>query len=259
MLFGTIGTTISSGSPFYAVPIAFAAGLVSFFSPCVLPLVPGYIAFLGGATGARAVGPETQRSWRVVAGALVFIAGFTLVFVAYGGAFGGIGHALETHQRLLQQVFGSITILLGLVFAGWLPRSSMLYREVRIHWLPPATIGGAGVLGVLFGLGWTPCIGPTLSVILGLELSTPGATVARGVLLVSVYCLGLGMPFLFAAVASERMAVVSRFARRNARLLLMIGGVALIAIGVLEVTGTWSTFIEWLQDHSPLAHFVPAL
>ncbi|HLK46068.1 MAG TPA: cytochrome c biogenesis CcdA family protein [Acidimicrobiales bacterium] len=258
-MLGSVGTTVTSGSPFLAVPIAFAAGLVSFFSPCVLPLVPGYVAFLGGSTGAAAVGAERRGGGRQLAGALVFILGFTLVFCAYGGAFGGLGHLYRDHLRTLEVVFGSVTIALGLLFAGWLPFSSLLRREARVHWLPPATIGGAGVLGVLFGLGWTPCIGPTLGAILNLEVATPGATVARGVLLVAAYCLGLGVPFVAAAIASERLAVVSRFARRHTRWLLVGGGVLLVAIGVLEVTGAWVTFIEWLQDHSPLSNYSPVL
>jgi cytochrome c-type biogenesis protein len=246
----SVHSTVVGGSALAAVPIAFAAGLLSFFSPCVLPLVPGYVAFLGGATGVEAVAPtRAHRPGRAVAGAIAFVAGFSLVFISIGSVFGGLGHDFRTHGRLLEVVFGSVTIALGLLFAGWLPSSSFLNREARVHYLPSATIGGAGILGVLFGVGWTPCTGPALSAILFLAYSSPGATAWRGAVLLAVYCVGLGLPFLLAAVATDQLQSVARFARRHTALLLRVGGVFLIAIGVLEVTGTWATFVQWLQDH----------
>jgi len=246
----SIQQTVQHGSALFAVPIAFAAGLVSFFSPCVLPLVPGYIAFLGGAAGAQAVAPAKPRHVsRAVAGAVAFILGFSAVYVSLGTAFGGLGQTLRTHDRILSITFGAITIGLGLFFAGWIPGASFLNREVRVHWLPRATVGGAAILGVLFSIGWSPCTGPTLAAILGLAETTPGATAWRGSLLVGVYCLGLGLPFLAAAIATDSWATLSRFVRRHSAWLLRIGGVLLIAIGVLEVTGTWATFVQWLQDH----------
>jgi cytochrome c-type biogenesis protein len=248
-MLSTVQTTVTSGSAFLAALLALAAGLLSFFSPCVLPLVPGYIAFLGGTTGASAVPAPRARKGRTIAGAVAFVLGFSFVFVSVGTVFGGIGETFRTDSRLFDVLFGSITIVLGVFFAGWLPRSSILNREVRIHWLPGATIGGGALLGVLFGVSWTPCTGPTLSAIIGLTTATPGATAWRGALLSAVYCIGLGLPFLAAAVAADTMASVSRFARRHTGLLLRVGGVLLILIGILEVTGTWTTFVQWLQDH----------
>jgi len=246
----SIQSTVTHGSPLVAAAIAFAAGLVSFFSPCVLPLVPGYLAFLGGAAGAQAVAPsKPRRLTRTLAGAISFVLGFSLVYVSLGTAFGGLGQALKTHQRVLSIVFGVVTICLGLFFAGVsLPGSRLLNREAKIHWLPRATVGGAAILGVLFSIGWSPCTGPTLAAILGLSATTPGATAWRGSLLVLVYCLGLGLPFLLAAVATDSWGAISRLVRRHSALLLRIGGLLLIAIGVLEVTGTWATFIQWIQD-----------
>lgn len=249
-MIATVQTTVTSGSAVLAALLALAAGLLSFFSPCVLPLVPGYLAFLGGTTGASAAMPAPRaRKGRTIAGAIAFIAGFSFVFVSLGTVFGGIGQTFRTHSSLFEVLFGSVTIVLGLFFAGWLPRSSILNREVKIHWLPSATIGGGALLGVLFGVSWTPCTGPTLSAIIGLSTATPGASAWRGALLSGVYCIGLGLPFLAAAVAADTMASVSRFARRHTRLLLRVGGLMLVAIGVLEVTGTWATFVQWLQDH----------
>jgi len=247
---GSVQSTVLHGSALLAVPIAFAAGLISFFSPCVLPLVPGYVAFLGGAAGVQAVAPaKPRRVSRAVAGSIAFILGFSVVYVSLGTVFGGLGETLKSHSRVLSIVFGALTIVLGLFFAGWLPGASLLNREARIHWLPRATIVGAAILGVLFSIGWSPCTGPTLAAILALSSTTPGATAWRGTLLVSVYCLGLGLPFLVAAVATDSWATVSRFVRRHSGWLMRIGGLMLIAIGILEVTGTWATFVQWIQDH----------
>jgi cytochrome c-type biogenesis protein len=234
-------------SLFAAIPLAIAAGLISFASPCVLPLVPGYLAFLTGAAG-RLEGRSGRG--RAVVGSIAFIGGFTLVFVSFGALFGGFGQHLNAHQRILEIVFGIVTIGLGLFFAGWWP-SSWLYREKRIHHLPRATIVGAAALGFTFGLGWTPCIGPTLSAILLLASASSGATALRGSILALFYCVGLGIPFLVAALATEWMSVASTWLRRHAKAIGIIGGVLLIAIGVCEITGWWHTFVLWLQTHLP--------
>jgi cytochrome c-type biogenesis protein len=252
VLAATIQSTVDHGDVLLAVPLAFAAGLVSFFSPCVLPLVPGYVAFLGGATGAGTlVGSRRPRVGRAVVGALAFVLGFSFVYVSLGTVFGGFGEALRSHDaRAFELGFGALTIVLGAFFAGVLPRSGFLNREVRVHWLPPATILGAATLGVLFGIGWTPCTGPTLEAILGLSQSTPGATAWRGTLLLSVYCIGLGVPFVAAAVASDSFTKVSGFARRHAKSIMVVGGLMLVVIGVLEMTGWWATCVQWLQDRA---------
>lgn len=241
-----IGTLSSSTPLLAALPLAFAAGLVSFVSPCVLPLLPGYVAFLGGATGS-----VTERSGRgrAVIGSLAFVLGFAIVFVSFGTAFGELGTHLRTHQRTLEVFFGVVTVLLGLFFAGWWP-SAWLQRDRRIHRLPRASIFGAALLGFTFALGWTPCIGPTLAAILGLAASS-GSSAFRGSVLAFVYCLGLGLPFVVAALATEWMAAASTWLRRHHRVIGQIGGVLLIMIGVAEVTGVWHAFVLWLQIHAP--------
>ena len=230
-----------------ALPIAVAAGFVSFVSPCVLPLLPGYLAFLSGAAGSL---EGRAGRGRVVIGAIAFIIGFAIVFVSLGALFGGFGSLLRDDQRTLSIVFGSITILLGMFFAGWWP-SSWLQRDRRIHHLPRASIMGAGLLGFTFALGWAPCIGPTLGSILGLAAANNDTTALRGSVLAFVYCLGLGVPFLIAAFATEWMATTTSWLRRHAKAVGVVGGVLLIAIGVAEVTGLWSSFVVWLQVHVP--------
>jgi cytochrome c-type biogenesis protein len=229
-----------------ALPIAVAAGFVSFISPCVLPLLPGYLAFLTGATGSL---EGRAGRGRAVLGSISFIIGFAIVFVSLGALFGGFGALLKDHQRPLSIVFGSVTILLGLFFGGWWP-SRWLNRERRIHHLPRVSILGAGALGFFFALGWTPCLGPTLAAILGLAENS-GATALRGSILMFFYCLGLGIPFVVAALATEWATTASSWLRRHQRTIGRIGGLLLIVIGVLEVTGAWNTFVLWLQVHFP--------
>jgi cytochrome c-type biogenesis protein len=237
-------------SLFIAVPVAIAAGLISFLSPCVLPLLPGYLAFLSGATGS--IEGRSGRG-RAFVGSLAFVLGFSLVFVSFGALFGGLGSALKTHERLLQEIFGVVTIALGLFFAGWWP-SKWLQRERRVHYLPRVSILGAGALGFIFALGWTACTGPTLAAILGLAASSAGASALRGSILAFFYCLGLGVPFIVAALATEWMATASTWLRRHAKVIGVIGGVLLIIIGVCEVTGWWHTFVLWLQVHFPASN-----
>lgn len=230
-----------------AFPLAFAAGLVSFISPCVLPLLPGYLAFLGGSAGTL-----TSRSarGRTLVGSLAFILGFSAVFVSFGALFGQFGDTLRTHQRPLEIIFGLATIVLGFFFAGWWP-SSWLQRERRVHFLPRASVLGAALLGVFFAVGWTPCIGPTLAAIDGLAASSSGATALRGSILAFVYCLGLGLPFIVAALATEWFASASGWLRRHAKVIGVVGGVMLIIIGVAELTGLWQTWVTWLQANFP--------
>jgi cytochrome c-type biogenesis protein len=234
-------------SLFLAIPLAIAAGFLSFASPCVLPLLPGYVAFLTGANGSVESRPGRGRAF---VGSIAFVLGFAFVFVSLGALFGGLGASMKVHQRILEEIFGVVTIALGLFFAGWWP-SSWLQRERRVHRLPPLSILGAAALGFTFALGWTPCIGPTLSAILGLAGSNSDATAVRGSILAFFYCLGLGVPFVVAALATEWMATVSTWLRRHAKIIGIIGGVFLIAIGVSEVTGLWHTFVLWIQTHLP--------
>ena len=230
-----------------AIPVAVAAGFISFASPCVLPLLPGYVAFLGGAIGEHT---GSSRRGRAVTGATSFIFGFAVIFVSEGALFGELGQKFQSHQRPLAIGFGVVTVALGLFFAGWLP-ATWMQRERRSHHVPSATVVGAFLLGFLFGIGWTPCIGPTLATILGLGASTSGATALRGSLLAFFYCLGLGVPFLVFAVAGEWAAATSRWMRRHQRAIGRVGGVLPILIGVAEITGLWHQFVIWLQVHVP--------
>jgi cytochrome c-type biogenesis protein len=230
-----------------ALPLAVAAGFVSFISPCVLPLLPGYLAFLSGAAGTL---EGRSGRGRAVVGALAFVIGFAIVFVSLGALFGGFGALLRDHERVLSIVFGSVTIVLGMFFAGWWP-SRWLNRERRIHHLPRVSIIGAGALGFLFALGWTPCLGPTLGAILGLAAANSNATALRGSILAFFYCLGLGIPFVVAALATEWVSTASSWLRRHQRTIGRIGGVLLIVIGILEVTGAWHSFVLWLQVNFP--------
>jgi cytochrome c-type biogenesis protein len=235
-----------------AFPLAFAAGLVSFVSPCVLPLLPGYLAFLGGSAGRAA---SRGGRGRTVVGSVAFVLGFTAVFVSFGALFGEFGATLKSHQRPLEIAFGVVTIVLGCFFAGWWP-SSWLQRERRVHFLPRASVMGAALLGLFFAVGWTPCIGPTLAAIDGLAASSSGATALRGSILAFVYCLGLGLPFVVAALATEWMAGATGWLRRHAKVIGVVGGVMLILIGVTELTGWWQTFVLWIQTNLP---FTPSV
>ena len=270
---------VNAGPLLLAVPVAMAAGTVSFFSPCMLPLLPGYLSYVAGVSGGTAAGagihgtaqaplpapsrtndtPATQAlitsgatdrpSRRVVAravtGTALFVVGFAAVFVSLGAAFGGVGAALLMHQRGISEVLGVLTIVLGLVFLGVFERITPTGRILRIPWRPAAGLAGAPLLGVLFGVGWTPCIGPTLAAVL--MLSTTAGTADRGAVLGLAYSLGLGLPFLLAAAAFGRTLVVVGFFRRHARAVLQTGGGFLVLIGLLEVSGFWSQLLASMQ------------
>ena len=170
-----------------------------------------------------------------------------IVNATEGLAFGSLGTALRSHQQVLTQVLGLLTILLGLLFAGVFDRFMFTGRILRPSLRPRAGLAGAPLLGVLFGLGWSPCIGPTLTAVL--TLAETSGTAARGAFLAFVYCLGLGIPFLIVALAFQSGMRVFGFARRHARLVTAIGGGMLVLVGVLEVTGAWTSAITWMQIH----------
>lgn len=226
---------VASGSLLLAVPIAILAGLVSFLSPCVLPLVPGYLSYVTGMSA------DPKRS-RLVLGAALFVAGFAVVFVAAGALVGGIGGVLLRNADVITRVLGVLTIVLGLAFLGVIPG---LMRDVRIHKLPAAGLAGAPLLGVVFGLGWTPCIGPTLAVVLTLGANEGSAS--RGALLAVAYALGLGLPFVLAAFAYSWALRTFKAIRRHSQLITRIGGGLLVAVGVLLVTGLWGELIASMQ------------
>ncbi|MFF5264168.1 cytochrome c biogenesis CcdA family protein [Actinomadura viridis] len=227
-----VAEAVASGSLLVAAPLAVLAGLVSFVSPCVLPLVPGYLSYVTGMSGADL---GEQRRGRLLAGAALFIAGFTVVFVTAGVAFGGLGRWLLEYQDPITRVLGAATIVFGLAFMGFVPG---LQRTLKSGRLPAAGLAGAPLLGMLFGLGWTPCIGPTLAAVQALSFSEASAT--RGALLSLAYCLGLGLPFVATALAYRRALGAFGAVKRHYGLVMRIGGGMLVAIGVLLVTGLWN-------------------
>ncbi len=322
----SIVSLVDSGPLLLAMPVAAAAGALTFLSPCVLPLVPGYLSYITGMSGASvasetedpesaeretaAAGPAGAESdsptsasrasavqsasaqsvsaqsvsaqsasavgapgggggagsiatavpprpalrvvpvptrRRAVAGALLFILGFSALFAFYGAAFGSLGSTLRLHEKGLAQILGIVLVVLGLLFAGAFDRFSFAGRIVKPSARPKAGLAGAPLVGVLFGLGWTPCAGPTLGAVLTLTLAT--GTAARGALLAFVYALGVGIPFLIVAFAVDRGMSVFGFARRNAKLITRIGGILLIVVGLLEVTGLWSNAMIWMRVH----------
>ena len=238
-----------SGSLLLAVPVALVAGLVSFFSPCVIPLLPGYLSYATGLSGADL---GSARRGRMLAGALLFVAGFAVVFVLLGLAAGTIGSWLVEWSDQLTFGLGVLTILLGLAFAGWLPFTQ---REWRIHQVPAVGLAAAPVIGFLFGLGWTPCLGPTLAVIT--SLSAQEATAERGALLSGVYAFGLGIPFVVAALLYRRALGAFAWVRRHQVWVMRLGGLMLVAVGILLVTGWWGDMVVWLQVHLILGTETP--
>lgn len=231
--------TALSGSLMLAIPVALIAGLVSFFSPCVVPLLPGYLSYVTGLSGADL---SAARRGRMLAGSLLFVLGFSFVFVSFGTLFGAVGNWLFAYQRQITVVLGVLVIVLGLAFVGLVP---FMQREWRVHKVPAVGLAAAPLLGVLFGLGWTPCIGPTLGAISSLAVQE--ASAGRGALLSFVYCLGLGLPFVLAALAYRRMLGAIGFVRRHQRWVTVLGGLMLVAVGVLLVTGRWDNLVDWLR------------
>ncbi|HVW43019.1 MAG TPA: cytochrome c biogenesis CcdA family protein [Amycolatopsis sp.] len=239
----------TSGPLLLAAGVALVAGALSFASPCVVPLVPGYLAYLAAMVGADApaVSPDEapkKGRFAVVGAAALFVLGFTVVFVAGLGTLVWLADAVLTNQDLLQRIGGVVTIAMGLVFLGLIPA---LQRDIRSHRVPRGGLLGAPLLGAVFGLGWTPCIGPTLSGVLALATATGGAG-ARGFLLILVYCLGLGVPFLLIALGARWAVRATDWLRRNGRRVQVFGGVLLLVVGVLLVTGLWGELVGWLRN-----------
>lgn len=247
--------------------LAIAAGALSFFSPCCLPLVPGYLGYVAGlagedaredatdccsnakdsaeGSGGVAVAARPRTHGRTVWGAVLFVAGFAAVFTSYGWLFGSFGAWLIEYQDTLIRALGVITILVGLIFTGLLWRMPFAGRTFRLAYRPRAGLAGAPLVGVMFGIGWTPCIGPTLAAVL--TLATSSADAERGAALSFAYSLGLGIPFILAAFSVQRFMGSVGWARRNARWIMYSGGGMLILLGLLQVTGAWTALIAQMQ------------
>ncbi|MFK0101792.1 cytochrome c biogenesis CcdA family protein [Streptomyces sp. NPDC091040] len=235
--------TVLNGALLVALPIALLGGLVSFFSPCVLPLVPGYLSYVTGVSGADLA--EARRG-RMVAGASLFVAGFTAVFVSGGALFGFFGDTLQANSGPLTKVLGVLMILMGVFFMGLMPW--MTQREFRIHRKPVTGLVGAPLLGALFGIGWTPCLGPTLSSVSILAMNQ--GTAGRGAILTVAYCLGLGIPFVLAAVAFRKALGAFGWVKRHYAWVMRIGGGMMIVTGLLLLTGAWGSMMQELQGWS---------
>lgn len=279
---GGVAHLIASGPVLLAIPVAAAAGAITFLSPCCLPLVPGYLSYVTGMSGSAAaqdgsatdtvavgspgtvsagaalagtattttaapVTQQVQPRSRVMLGTLLFVLGFSALFAVEGMAVSSIGDALASHADGLSRILGVVIILLGLMFMGVFDRFTFAGRIFRPAFRPQAGLAGAPLLGVMFGLSWTPCIGPTLTAVL--VLGENSGTALRGGVLAFVYALGLGIPFLIMAFAVQRGTTAFGWARRHARLITQIGGLMLITVGVLEVTGVWASAIIWLKVH----------
>lgn len=258
-------TTLAVSGPLLAAAaVAVLAGAVSFASPCVVPLVPGYLAYLAGLVGAEAppATPEqaAERSsaaragrWRVAGAAALFVAGFTVVFGAILVGVVWLADALVRNEALLQRVGGVVMVAMGLSFAGLVP---LLQRERRVHWVPRAGLWGAPLLGAVFGLGWVPCVGPTLAGVVAVAAGTGGGSL-RGVVLTLAYCAGLGLPFVAIALGASRAVGALGWLRRHTRVIQIGGGVLLVAVGLLLVSGLWGGLLAQLQVS--VAGFTPVL
>lgn len=230
--------TVTDGPLLVAAGVAVLVGIVGFLSPCVLPLVPGYLSYVAGLSGDA---PQPSQR-RMVFGALLFVLGFTAIFVAQGAAFGALGSSINEHRKGIEQIMGVVTILMGIVFLGGI---SFLQREFRFHRLPRTGLLGAPLLGAAFGLAWVPCLTPTFGTVYSMALTQ--GTAGRGAFLTVFYCLGLGIPFVLVALGFGWVTSVLGFIRRHRAIVSGIGGVLLIAIGVLLVSGEWDHLMNVLR------------
>lgn len=235
-----VGELVLNGSLIIAIPIALLAGVISFASPCILPLVPGYLGFIGGFAGGDGEGATDARNRRrLLLGVALFVLGFSVVFVTFGLVFGVAGLLLKQWMDIITRIAGVIVIIMGLVFIG---QFTFLQRTARPGWRVATGLAGAPFLGLVFGLGWAPCIGPTLTAVLALSLD--GGSPARGALLGAVYCLGLGIPFLLVALGFGWVSGSVTWLKRNIRIVNIVGGAVLVVIGLLMVTGLWQAMVS---------------
>jgi cytochrome c-type biogenesis protein len=229
---------VQSGPLLVAAGVAALVGVIGFLSPCVLPLVPGYLSYVAGLSGEDVARPSQRR---MVGGALLFVLGFSAIFVAQGIFFGALGQNIRDNRLTIERVLGAVTIVLGVVFLGGI---AVLQREVKVHRLPRAGLLGAPLLGAAFGLAWTPCLTPTFTAVYSLSLVQ--GTAGRGAFLTFCYCLGLGVPFVLVALGFGWVSRMLGFVRRHRRVVSSVGGVLLMTIGVLLVTGAWDHLMNVL-------------
>ena len=233
---------IFSGVLVTAFPFAVIAGIISFLSPCVLPLVPGYLSFAAGFSISRG---------KVLLGSFLFVLGFSAVFVSFGAVFGGLGNTLSSNEEFISRILGLVTIFLGFIFYGRFP----FYPTIRPKMRTTGGLLGAPLLGVLFGIGWTPCIGPALAAVQTLAFQESSAV--RGAILSFGYCLGLGLPFMLSGLSLDKSAKLRSIIYRRGDLISKIGGIFLIAIGVLEVLGLWTQLMNSMR--SLISDFIPVI
>ncbi len=240
--------TAASGALIAAIAVAALAGLVSFFSPCVLPLVPAYLSYVTGMSGAELEAPSGSQRGRVILGVMLFVLGFAAFFTSLGAFFGYVGYDLR-YASWIDPVAGILVIGFGLAFLGVIPG---LERTWRIRAVPRIGLAGAPLLGLVFAVGWLPCVGPTLSAVL--TLSVNSATAGRGALLTLAYGLGLGIPFLLVAIAYQRVLGAFGWVRRHGQFVTRLGGAMLVVLGVLLLTGGWDWFtsqmLGWISGVS---------
>ncbi|MEY4347880.1 MAG: hypothetical protein RIS43_299 [Actinomycetota bacterium] len=236
-MIASVGEVVFSGSMLLAIPVAIAAGFLSFVSPCVLPLVPGYFSYITGLTDTelRASASSVRQRSRIVVATIGFVAGFSFLFISYGLAFGQLGNWFLQNERIVSMVLGVLVIVMGAGYLGWIPAMN---QDFRPRWRIKDGMWTAPLLGLLFGLGWAPCVGPTLAAVQTLAFTEANAI--RGAVLSFAYCIGLGLPFLLIALAYKKSLRATKFLRAHSRTITRVGAAFLIAIGFALITGLWS-------------------